>query len=546
MAGGGAVRGARAETPTHRGVEDSAPSHLPQYASDQKFIYDDNGNRLNNGYATAQTNTVMGNNRLVSDAAYDYAYDAEGNLTQRVRRIDGRKWDYTWDHRNRLTAVDERLTTGTLVKRVEYAYDALDRRVFKQVDDNGNGTFDRSEHFVYDGEHIVLRYQNGQLANRYVHNPDVVDQVFADEAVSSLLTPGETRWQLTDNQNSVRQIYDYDDATGATVVIDRILYESFGKFWSPTNLASAPLFLYTGREWDPDVNLYYYRARWFDPHSSRFISEDPIYDDYNNPHRYVGNSPTNATDPSGLESFTYLWNLPNSNASRPHWKEVQRAEIRSGKAAINGAATAVKSTVSLGLASDPVELVPLTNDERDSPAYAMDVYGYSLCYELVIGLGVGKVASTPGRFRQLALGWDVASNVSLIGQGAYNGNPTQIGLGLAGLSGNAFGRFGDCSTTAPARTVSRIGDLTAQEQAALRRIWEGGPLSGLHLELRKALAAHYRRVGTSPANPPGSAQRAFQEARARYLLGEGPNPGLNVHEFSRRTGIPIHRRGGGQ
>jgi RHS repeat-associated protein len=238
----------------------------------------------------------------VSDAAYDYAYDAEGNLTQRVRRIDGRKWDYTWDHRNRLTAVDERLSSGTLVKRVEYAYDALDRRVFKQVDDNGNGMFDRSEQFVYDGEHIVLRYQNGQLANRYVHNPDVVDQVFADEAVSSLLTPGETHWQLTDNQNSVRQIYDYDEATGTTVVVDRILYESFGKFWSPTNLASAPLFQYTGREYDRDVDLYYYNARWYDANTGVFTSEDPIYNDYRNPYRYVSNSPTNATDPSGLKN----------------------------------------------------------------------------------------------------------------------------------------------------------------------------------------------------------------------------------------------------
>jgi YD repeat-containing protein len=167
-------------------------------------------------------------NRLASDAAYDYAYDAEGNLTQRVRRIDGRKWDYTWDHRNRLTAVDERLSSGTLVKRVEYAYDALDRRVFKQVDDNGNGVFDRSEHFVYDGEHIVLRYQNGQLANRYVHNPDAIDQVFADENVASLAAPDETHWMATDNQHSVRRIYDYNEATGATVEIDHVLYWMFG------------------------------------------------------------------------------------------------------------------------------------------------------------------------------------------------------------------------------------------------------------------------------------------------------------------------------
>ncbi len=325
--------------------------------------------------------------------------------------------------------------------------------------------FDRSEHYVYDGEHIVLRYQNGQLANRYVHNPDVVDQVFADENVASLAAPDETHWMATDNQHSVRRIYDYNEATGATVEIDHILYRMFGDVQNYSTMNTTPLFLDTGREWDADVDLYYYRARWYGPAVGKFLSEDPIYDDYNNPHRYVGNSPTNATDPSGLESFTYLWNFPNSNASRPRWKEVQRAEIRSGKTAINGAATAVKSTVSLGLASEPVELVPLTNDERDNPAYAMDVYGYSLCYELAFGMGIGKLASKPGKFRQFAFGWDIAQNFSLIGQGAYNGSPTQIGLGLAGLGGNTFGQFSDCLTTAPNSSGWRAAADAADEFA---------------------------------------------------------------------------------
>ena len=34
--------------------------------------------------------------------------------------------------------------------------------------------------------------------------------------------------------------------------------------------------LYTGREYDRDTGLYYYRARYYDPEIGRFISEDPL------------------------------------------------------------------------------------------------------------------------------------------------------------------------------------------------------------------------------------------------------------------------------
>jgi RHS repeat-associated protein len=34
-------------------------------------------------------------------------------------------------------------------------------------------------------------------------------------------------------------------------------------------------YAYTAREWDPEINLYYYRARYYDPKVGRFVSEDP-------------------------------------------------------------------------------------------------------------------------------------------------------------------------------------------------------------------------------------------------------------------------------
>jgi RHS repeat-associated protein len=49
----------------------------------------------------------------------------------------------------------------------------------------------------------------------------------------------------------------------------------------------------TGREWDSETGLYYYRARYYDPKIGRFISKDPIgfAGGGVNLYRYLRNSP---------------------------------------------------------------------------------------------------------------------------------------------------------------------------------------------------------------------------------------------------------------
>jgi RHS repeat-associated protein len=59
---------------------------------------------------------------------------------------------------------------------------------------------------------------------------------------------------------------------------------------------------YTGREWDAEANLYYYRARWYDPQVGKFISEDPIgLKGGINLYGYVENNPLGFRDPMGLD-----------------------------------------------------------------------------------------------------------------------------------------------------------------------------------------------------------------------------------------------------
>ena len=58
---------------------------------------------------------------------------------------------------------------------------------------------------------------------------------------------------------------------------------------------------FTGREWDKETGLYYYRARYYDPKGGRFISKDPIgfAGGDVNLYRYVQNNSINRIDPTG-------------------------------------------------------------------------------------------------------------------------------------------------------------------------------------------------------------------------------------------------------
>src|SRR6185503_19873276 len=67
--------------------------------------------------------------------------------------------------------------------------------------------------------------------------------------------------------------------------------------------ASAPGVAFTGREWDPETGLYYYRARDYDPKLGRFLNEDPIgFGGGSNFYAYVDGEPFGSMDPSGLAS----------------------------------------------------------------------------------------------------------------------------------------------------------------------------------------------------------------------------------------------------
>ena len=120
------------------------------------------------------------------------------------------------------------------------------------------------------------------------------DDLLAQEAAGG----GQVLWALADNLGTNR---DFVDNTGALPAPTyHLKYDSFGNVVSGD--AAISRYLYTGQEYDSDAGLYYYNARWYDPKTGKFLSQDPLgfaAGDLNLS-RYVNNGVVNATDPSGL------------------------------------------------------------------------------------------------------------------------------------------------------------------------------------------------------------------------------------------------------
>ncbi len=88
-------------------------------------------------------------------------------------------------------------------------------------------------------------------------------------------------------------------------IVQRYSYEAFGQLTYVLDPTFDNFYTYTGREYDKETGLYYYRARYYDAMEGRFISKDPIgfAGGDVNLYNYVGGNPINYVDPSGLAWF---------------------------------------------------------------------------------------------------------------------------------------------------------------------------------------------------------------------------------------------------
>lgn len=371
------------------------------------YSYDTAGRLVQRGGTLGDTSAAAAtsagsfdaNNRQTIFNASALSYDADGHLTS-----DGTR-SYVWNARGELSQIKQ---GGAVV--ASYAYDALGRRVSKQID---GGT---STAYLYDGLDTVQETQGGTqnslliglgVDERYARNEGSTRAYFLTDLLGS--TVG-----LTDVNGAWLQQYSYDPY-GVTTA---------------TTAATNP-YQYTGRENDGG-GLYYYRARYYSAGMGRFISEDPIgfAGGQNNFYAYAGSSPIMFRDPQGRELGLAVigsligggWGAVNGYISGDRgWQLTADIAAGAGTGALAGltnGASLIELAATRAVIGAGIESTRQIINGLMSPCHEVDIHGWSIAFA-----GIGSLV---GDGVEAATGWTVIGERGATALGGFLGGGVSL------------------------------------------------------------------------------------------------------------------------
>lgn len=254
--------------------------------ADLAYSYDLAGRRVGVGGTLASTQlpsavpsaVYNANNQLTQWGATAVTYDANGNTLN-----DGMN-GYTWDARNLLVSANN--------NGARFTYDPVGRRTGKTI-------LSANTNFLYDGVNPVQELDGSTVTANLLTGAGVDERFMRTDAAGSSIF-------LTDALGSTVALADAAGNTTSTY--------SHGPYGMLSATGTSDnSYTYTGRESD-GLGIYYYRARYYDPVTGRFLSEDPMGFAGGGPnlYAYAGNAPTEYVDPLGLIHIEYLVRYVNN------------------------------------------------------------------------------------------------------------------------------------------------------------------------------------------------------------------------------------------
>lgn len=260
------------------------------------------------------------------DHKFAYAYDAWGNRTS--WRRDGADTEYCYLPGGQLEKAGDTTQEwdahGNILKRTgpegsqTFEFDDEDRlvsatsadgkTVHYEYDENGlliaRYAGDDTRYFLYDLRQNPLvefgrtkrRQRKAAVLRRFIYAPGI-DQLLG-------IIEGDRLYCIHRNErNDVVLVTDQDGRVAASYQ-----YDPFGNVLRRDGAFDCPL-LFGAHRYEPLFDLYYMRARFYDPAAGRFLSRDHVRGDIEdslstNPYLYVRNSPRDFIDPLGLFSIS--------------------------------------------------------------------------------------------------------------------------------------------------------------------------------------------------------------------------------------------------